>query len=74
VKHIFPLFSLTEALQLIGVLELPLASIFGIVGGYVLWKKISGSKELLEWIALLRESKDTLKELLKEYKKTNGNQ
>lgn len=47
-----------------------MTSVLGALGAYLVWRKIR--KEVLEWVALLRESKDTLKKLLEEYKKQNG--
>jgi len=49
-----------------------LASVLGFVGGYILFKKITSSREVKEWIALIRESKDILKKLLDEQKRRNG--
>jgi hypothetical protein len=59
----------SDVIGLIGVLELP----FTILGSYLLFKKITKSRELQEWIGLLRESKETLKKILEEYNKRNGN-
>jgi len=44
----------------------------GLVGGYVLFKKITNSAEVKEWLALMRESKEALKKLLDEYREQNG--
>jgi hypothetical protein len=59
----------SDIIGLIGVLELP----FTILGSYLLFKKITKSRELQEWIGLVRESKETLKKILEEYNKRNGN-
>jgi hypothetical protein len=50
------------------VCELPLT----IVGSWFLFKRIMRNKELQEWIAMFRESKGILQELLEEYKTHNG--
>lgn len=58
----------SDVIGLTGILEFPLT----ILGSYLLWKKISKSKELQDWIGILRESKDILKKLESQYKKANG--
>jgi hypothetical protein len=50
------------------IFELPLT----ILGSAMLFKKIMKNKELQEWIAMFRESKDILRDLLEEYKAHNG--
>jgi hypothetical protein len=50
------------------LLEFPMT----LLGSWMLFKKITKNKELQEWIAMFRESKGILKELLEEYKTHNG--
>ena len=68
-RPIFLFFSLADVESTIMLLEFPLT----ILGSWMLFKKITKNRELQEWISILRESRDVLKEFLKEYKKTNGN-
>lgn len=58
---------MVDIIGIIMVLEFPMT----ILGSWLLFKKITKNKEVQEWIAILREAKDAVKELLEEYKK-NG--